>query len=188
MIPYNWLKGPAVQKLYRNTNNTTKDSYFRQPYFRSNQNYRVPHLGLGSAVHISSPGLPISSILKSMSTNDDPNFLEEFDSEFLKKALDKKLTYLELRKIGFKCNNNNNKNNSKNIPNIMDAFHEPAFDFTMSNLPWAVKAMPERYPWLIYDNMHEKEHQLKECICAENWRSIIGQKPECLDLQKSPWT
>ena len=175
MIPYNWMKGPAVQKLYRKP----KESLFRQPYFRKNQNFKVPHLGLGSAVHISSPGLPLSSVLKSMSTNDDPTSLEEFDSEFLKKALHKKLTYLELRKVGFMC---------QKFPNIMDTFNKSAVEFTISNLPWVIKIMPERYPWMIYGNMHEKERQLKECICAQNWRSTMGQKQECLALQKSPWT
>ena len=100
IIPYNWLKGPAVQKLYRNR----KDNFFRLPYFKKPyEHYKVPHLGLGSAVHISSPGLPISSVLKSMSTNDDPHFLKEFDSMFLKNAITKNLTYLHLRKISFVC-------------------------------------------------------------------------------------
>lgn len=52
MIPYNWLKGPAVHRLFRKE----KESFFRQLYFRKDQSFKVPHLGLGSAVHISSPG------------------------------------------------------------------------------------------------------------------------------------
>lgn len=114
-----------------------------------------------------------------MSTNDDPISLDEFDSEFLDKALNKNLTYLELRKIGFAC---------KQFSPIIDVFNKTAFEFTMSHLPWIVKAMPERYPWLIYSMMHEKENQVQKCICAKNWRATLGQKPECLALQKSPWT
>jgi hypothetical protein len=58
MIPYNWLKGPAVHRLYRKQ----KESFFRQLYFRIDQSFKVPHLGLGSAVHISSPGTTNSFI------------------------------------------------------------------------------------------------------------------------------
>ncbi|MGK3749220.1 MAG: hypothetical protein ACI8RD_001513 [Bacillariaceae sp.] len=121
----------------------------------------------------------MSSVVKSMSTNDDPTTLGEIDSEFLNKALKKNLTYLELRKIGFAC---------KEVSNIIDVFNKTTFEFTMSNLPWVIKAMPERYPWLIYPNMNEKEHQVQKCICAKNWRETISQKPECLALQNSPWT
>jgi hypothetical protein len=114
-----------------------------------------------------------------MSTNDDPTTLGEIDSEFLNKALKKNLTYLELRKIGFAC---------KQVSNVIDVFNKTTFEFTMSILPWVIKAMPERYPWLIYPNMNEKEHQVQRCICAKNWRATLSKKPECLALQHSPWT
>jgi hypothetical protein len=113
-----------------------------------------------------------------MSTNDDPTTLGEIDSEFLNNALDKNLTYLELRKIGFPC---------QQVSNIIDVFNRTTFEFTMSHLPWIIKAMPERYPWLIYPNMNEKEHQVQKCKCARNWRAALSKKPECLALQHSPW-
>ena len=191
LIPYNWLKGPAIEKLYR----TKSDTNFRQPYFKAYQNYKVRHLGLGSAIHLSSPAYPISSILKSMSTNDDPHFLNEFDTDFLRKAGAAgtgtasitthngnnmaTLSYLELRKISFDCTA---------FSHILDAVNESTYDYTVSTLPWIIADQPERYPWLIYTNLHEKERQVKACICSKNWRTTIRTDPMCLELQQNPWT
>ena len=184
MTRFNWLKGPTIRKLYPSNPNNDELDFRMRGTFKLRESERIPHLGLGSAVHLSSPGVPMSAILKSMSTADDPHGLKEFDTAFMEKAMNGSLTYLELRRISFKCQNTG----QSMFKNVIDAFNKTTFNYAVSTLPWIVRSMPERYPWLTYNNMYQKELKVKECVCSEDWRIKIAENPDCLELQKNPWT
>merc|ERR1711865_369153 len=81
--------------------------------------------------------------------NDDPHFLNEFDTDFLRKAGAggaaatpthngsniATLSYLELRKISFDCTA---------FSHILDAVNESTYDYTVSTPPWIIADQPAR--------------------------------------------
>ena len=48
-----------------------------------------------------------------------------------------------------------------------DVLDETTLEFVLERLPWAVRRMPERYPWLYGPDIFEKERRLRACMCHE---------------------